>query len=404
MTQDTRDINTSPFSEDNLKLGFKKFEEIKITPFKELLDCWRGKSDHKGGPLWNSWDEDNEMRHQRSGKAIDACPEITLGEEIERIEETLFWCGPLSSHFGHQLAEFTSRIVMYSRLNINGKYCFSLPENSNINSIYDAPSYFIGIIKWFGIKLNNIFLLKKTIIASELYCIPQQEHLGVGGRTPSSFYLNLLFENSKLRLNSERKKCGTFYISRANFIRGSIAGEVYLEYFLGLNGVKIIRPECISLEEQLKIYTSAERLIFSEGSALHSLQLLGKQVGEVHVLVRRPGWKLAKYLIEHRCQSLTYHEMGDIIPIINKNGGYSTVNSVTISTLNKINMMFDKIGLDLDVKYSSGEMFDTTVRNAVNVWYKEISPTLHEKGRLELIQKINELIPENNITLNNKVN
>ncbi len=55
------------------------------------------------------------------------------------------------------------------------------------------------------------------------------------------------------------------------------------------NGFKVIYPEKISIKEQLKIYSDAEIIVFTEGSAIHTLQLLGNINAKVIIINRRKG-------------------------------------------------------------------------------------------------------------------
>jgi hypothetical protein len=78
------------------------------------------------------------------------------------------------------------------------------------------------------------------------------------------------------------------FVSRAGVGEG-LVGEAALEDFFAALGARIYRPEQHPLAEQLATYLSHAQLVFTEGSALHGLQLLGRIPGELTVLARRPG-------------------------------------------------------------------------------------------------------------------
>jgi hypothetical protein len=80
-------------------------------------------------------------------------------------------------------------------------------------------------------------------------------------------------------------------------------------------GAQVFRPETATVTEQVRRYLGAERLVFSEGSALHTLQLLGNQDADVLVLSRRPGRRLAEGLLRPRLRSLRYADASSAIVV-----------------------------------------------------------------------------------------
>lgn len=84
------------------------------------------------------------------------------------------------------------------------------------------------------------------------------------------------------------------------------AGEAYLESALEEAGFRILRPETVPIEEQLRAYASAESIVFAEGAALHTPQLMGRALGDVTVLLRRlwGGYVMAEATLRPRCRSL----------------------------------------------------------------------------------------------------
>ena len=80
----------------------------------------------------------------------------------------------------------------------------------------------------------------------------------------------------------------------------SIAGK------RGIPIVEVMRPEERPLAEQLRCYATADRLLFAEGSALHGLQLLGRGLGDVAVLVRRSGSTMLAAATRARARSVAH--------------------------------------------------------------------------------------------------
>jgi hypothetical protein len=73
----------------------------------------------------------------------------------------------------------------------------------------------------------------------------------------------------------------------------------------------VLRPESASVVEQLKAYVEAEAVIFTEGSAVQSARLLGRDLGHIAVLLRRPGDRIAEDGLRPRSERLDYQDALD---------------------------------------------------------------------------------------------
>lgn len=185
------------------------------------------------------------------------------------------------------------------------KLLFSTRVKSNFVTLSKTPPFFRALLDWYNINSEEIEIVNKPTIAHELFVAPQAEQLNSYG--PSQEYLDLIDEHVERKLHRKPKKKALF-VSRAG-VRARFAGEAYIEHLMRNAGICVIRPETISLEEQLAEYDASERLIFSEGSALHGLQLLGRSISHVQVLNRRPKFLTAKNMINVRADSLSYVEV-----------------------------------------------------------------------------------------------
>ena len=87
-----------------------------VQPFRDLLNRPAGGEAYCGGVLFSNKKEDVVLRHFRGTRAIDK-PLLDISSSstgIEYFNGRLFWCGPLSFHFGHQIADFGSRLLLSS--------------------------------------------------------------------------------------------------------------------------------------------------------------------------------------------------------------------------------------------------------------------------------------------------
>ncbi len=358
----------------------KTFTNINIVPYIELLTL------HRGGPVWpdEEWSDDSEVRHRQTEKAADAKPTSVDAELI--VEERLFWCGAIQRHFGHQIADFSSRILDYKGM--DGKYCFAVHPRDKIDGYEKTPRFFKEIVEHLGVSKDNIFIVTHPILARELLVAPQNEMLG--GEAPSDDYIEKLSRNypATERNNTE----GIYYISRAAMKTGRIAGESYFEHLFGLNGVKVIRPETISLAEQLRIYSTARILVFAEGSALHTLRLLGKIHADVFILRRRTDCMISLSSIAKRVLNIKVINLGDVVYGLNSSFNEVPWLGICVPESNSISEIFKHIGKDL--KSVDVGFFKSCIANDVHEWviHEQASNRDSEQSRQLIDSKINDIL------------
>jgi hypothetical protein len=279
------------------------FRNIVIGPFTGLLQAQVGRSTHCGGPLWPEWEKQIDARHCRQGLPVDDCPIVK--EVPTSLKGTIAWGGPIVNHFGHQIADFSMRLLPTLAHWPQAVFAFATHRRFRFQRLEDTPPFFHEILDWFGIPAHRVILFTGPVAVDEVFVAPQAEQ--VAGPGPAAAHLDLLDEITAGRLGSPQRQ-GVLFVSRAS-IRDRFAGEAYLERALQAAGVMVIRPESLPLVEQLKAYLSASDVIFSEGSAVHATQLMGRALGNVHVLTRRPGATLASHSLTPRARSLAYHDL-----------------------------------------------------------------------------------------------
>jgi len=264
----------------------------------------------KGGPRWQDWDSIPASRFFRDGQPVDILPDES--EPIAyKVEGRYFWGGLIQSHFGHQIADFSTRIAQIKYYGVDdAKLIFISNPGLGIKSYIGAPQWFKSILKWYGYGEEDIEIIKGPTHFRKLNVFPQGEALKSVG--PSSEYLDALDYNLRRKKIRIGKKIRFLYVSRAG-LHTCMAGESYLERQLLQAGVTVIRPEELRLRSQLRHYLRADTLIFSEGSAIHGLQLLGRGIGAVHILNRRWNFKMARAAIEPRAQMVQYQDRKSVV-------------------------------------------------------------------------------------------
>lgn len=284
-------------------MAHQSFSNVLITPYEELLNTPSGLSDHRGGPLWPMWDSQVLARHCRNRVPVDIVPTEVEAEAV--YDGKMAWMGPIVGHYGHMIADFSMRMLPTVTYEKNAVLAFGKHKHNTFNTIDGAPAFVGSILDWFDVPRDRTVIIEQPTLAAEIVVYGQQEQLDNIG--PSADYLDLLDALSEKKLGSPVKN-GRIFVSRAGQpIR--FAGESYLEFVLGEMNVRTVRPENISLREQLEIYRSAEILLFSEGSALHSLQLLGRGLGDIFILTRRPGARMITNSLSARAESVRYSDV-----------------------------------------------------------------------------------------------
>jgi hypothetical protein len=242
---------------------------------------------------------------------------------VERADGGI-WCGAISEHFGVMIADYAMRLAASSLLDAATPLVFSiapLPEAQ-------PEPFFWRIVDHFAIDRRRIMLIRKPTRFARLSVCPQAERPNGGG--PSRRYLRLL-DGLTAGLPSSTPDHPSVFVSRSRLGRGNFAGESHLDAVMQAAGALVFHPQTVDLAAQLRLYRQAPRLIFSEGSALHALQLLGHLDAEIIVLTRRPGNRLAAASLRPRVRSLRYlNAVRGVVHGLNRLGEQSPAKGISV--------------------------------------------------------------------------
>lgn len=254
----------------------------------------------EGGPVWPADVACSFLRNMRGNKPVGSNPK-TGSESAEEITSPAVWCGYAVRHFGHFIAEQAPRLLAARRQRPDDLYLFLAPSRFTAETL---PTWFWDVLTWYGLPRQQVRIVAdKAVLVRTLRVFPQAEHLVVG---PSAEYLEALGQLSHERLPDVSQDLEYVYVSRAGMGAGKLGGEEYLEARLIAAGVTVVRPETLSLVEQLTCYSRAKTLIFAEGSAAHGRQLLGRIDQNIAIIARRKGWAFAGALLRPRARELMH--------------------------------------------------------------------------------------------------
>ena len=277
----------------------KRFRNIVVHPSQELLRHLSGGAFFRGGPDWPHFHAQVYARHcwKLIPRPIDSRP-ARVPEPINRAEHGI-WCGPVSNHFGHAIADFGMRIAASSLFDPAVPLVFSVSDSPEA----EPPSFFWQILDHLGVDRSRVLLVRSPTRFERLLVVPQAERRWGGG--PSREHLRLMDAITAASAPSERD-AGCVFVSRGLWPKGRFAGETYLDQVFAAAGVTVFHPERVDLHAQLHLYRRVRRLVFSEGSAVHALQLLGHVDADVVILARRPSRRVAAESLRPRVRSLHY--------------------------------------------------------------------------------------------------
>lgn len=190
--------------------------------------------------------------------------------------------GLLWVHFGHFLAESTSRLWALDNLaDLDGIIFF--PKRPKVGEM--TVQFQADFLRLLGCNLPMHIATEPTEV--ETLLVPGQGfglgHLSTGTPEYRDYFHNN-FGKSVAPDGPER-----LYLSRSALgpKRGGIVGEEYLEQSLIAHGYEIFHPQQHSMETQIARYKAAKKIVSLDGSALHLFALVGRPDQDIAMILRR---------------------------------------------------------------------------------------------------------------------
>lgn len=317
------------------------FRDVVVYPTQGLLaPPW---TLFRGGPDWPWFWLRRAERHcrYRARIPLDVRPHRERPGVLP-VEPKGTWCGPVSQHFGHAVANFGSRIAEASVLPRDRPLVFSARPGEQ------PPPFLWEVLAHFGVGRERVRIVSEPTLFSSLLVPPQAEPLH--GAVPDPRHLDLL---DRLAGPAPPPDGSRLYVSRAMLWKGKIAGDAYLEEALRSSGHVPFHPELVPVREQLAAYRRASSLVFAEGSALHGLQLLGRLSADVVVIARRRGSRLAERPIGARARSVTYVDAVDGALIgLDRKGRRQPSTGMTVLDDDRLVMGLERAGIPVGAGWS----------------------------------------------------
>jgi len=320
----------------------------------------------RGGPRWPDFETQVEARLCRGGKPVPVDTEPKDSSKAKKEIKKALWCGPAVGHFGHQIADFGMRIAASAHFSEDEPLLFSVKNESDIENI---PDFFYKILSHLGVSKDRVFFVSQPVCVGELSYYPQAERMGGGGPSPE----HLDFMEKIIPPYSGGKDIDTIYVSRSRFCLGGIAGESYFDSALSKSGVLVIHPELIPLDMQINIYRRAKNIIFSEGSAIHTIQLLGRTGGNIYVVSRRKGAKIAANSLLARADSVDFVDnISHNLFGLSASGAKQESKGTAILDAEKTEEFFAGIIPDLKKNWERSE-FEAVQKRDIGDWFEMVN-------------------------------
>ena len=206
-------------------------------------------------------------------------PVYPVGEVPVYFEGRHLFGGMLSNeHFGHFIAENLSRLWALDQLDssyVSIVYYLRVPKRPVAQFINETFRLLFP-----DVSLNIVTSLSQF----ELLAVPQD----LLERSYTFGHPLIRSMSSRLRLKEEGRAKRVF-VSRSGLAKslGGLLGDRFIDERFAAEGYEIVHPEAISITEQLKVYASADYLVFADGSAVHLYALIANADQKVFIIWRR---------------------------------------------------------------------------------------------------------------------
>lgn len=316
-----------------------------LPPLQSFRDVLAGRAPDRNTPgvLWPDFDAQIHARLWRRNRPVCTRPEIDDRDPVIVSEPAMF-VSMYDNHFGHMVSETVPRLPQSLAEAPERPLYFTADRPTRPDQ---TSGMFRAVLGWLDIPLSRIRLIHEPTLFRDLAVAAQAEYLD--GPPPLPGYLDLLEARVGHKIDPVRPE-GITFVTREGLApqKGRHAAENYLVSCLRELGVRILHPEAVPLPEQMQIYAGSRHLVFSEGSAAHGRQLLGRVDQQISILRRRSRSQLAMHQLEPRCAALTYvPSFGGSLHVTDEKGAKITHAMVSLYAIAPVLEHFESLGVPL---------------------------------------------------------
>lgn len=276
-----------------LGLRSTTFRELPVLPYARWRPAMPGQR-LEGGPVFPPGAPGWVHMPLQGGSVWARGPEaVPPGTMLAPLPGRFALAGPCVAHFGHMLGEFLHRLWV-------------LREDPSLVPAFVATTRLAAIPPYVADWLRLIgarppLLLREPSRLGEAVVGEPGRLLGRETTAAYGTWLGAMLPPALLRPEGQAPRLA---ILRGHLQTGRCIGEAWIEAFLARQGYRVLRPETLGLAEQIAAVTGADRIVMSEGSAMHLLDVLPPIRAEVAVLARGPGSTLTRHCLTGKVRRL----------------------------------------------------------------------------------------------------
>jgi len=259
-----------------------------------------------------------------------------------------FIAGQQFHHFGHFMSESLSRIESFLTQPV-GKtkiVWYKTRPTSNRATSNELRNF---NLKYFGIEINHAESIDCETLIN--HGIVTEQFSELGNLKDTASWTKILIERQQIYMSgmkSDEERNSRIIISRKDFVR-KIGGEDYVFQQISKSGFKIVQPEKLSYEEQLRLMAKSQCIVLSEGSFIHWLEILGKSSAVIFLFPRRPlktrSTQRQVQLVKQKAAFSTIFNQPDFQVSLFKNDLSNSIGVYTLSRMEKnLSLLSDFLG------------------------------------------------------------
>lgn len=250
-------------------------------------------------------------RIRRDGDPIDVPQAVDEADVTEFLPGRSLYAGFLYDHFGHVTTESIHRLWAFDpSLHDHVVFvamCFD--RRPEMLTSVRIPGYLRDILGLFGVPVERCTIVRRPTRIAELDIPEPGSRLKVGA---ADWYRDILREVSKPILAAEESAPTPrrLFLGRHHILwKGTLLGERYFADVLAEFGFESLRPETRSIADQCRAMARAEMVVFVEGSAIYSTELLAEMPGRFAMIPRR---NVSSFYTPHLGQRCRFAVAGNV--------------------------------------------------------------------------------------------
>lgn len=201
-------------------------------------------------------------------------------QDSSRLFGPALFAGPADKQFGFLVLNALGRLPALNRLPPETTLVYAAKRSARPSSYAALPQ----LLRSLGVR-NPVLVTENALAFEALYTAPELFGEATGCKGQPEFYDWIDRRWPRAKPADPKVK---LYVTRSGLgpDAGRYACEDHLEALLAAEGYRIFSPEGHSIDEQVKTFQSAGKLIFAEGSALHLFSLL-RQPDQTSAVIHR---------------------------------------------------------------------------------------------------------------------